>query len=282
MYNLFIDESGKLDLRSVDIKAPHFSLAGVIVHDNCKQNIKVKADRIKFKYWGKVDIVFHANEIRQQKSNFEIFNVSGSKFTITDFCSDFTNHFLNDNYKIGLVSINKINYLKKNPAVAHAITQLSTAKTGSNWEKQVVGASNNLLKKAATELFIMYLDYLVKKGVNGEVIMESSNDIQDMLIYSAYNQILTRGFPPFGMNSQMVRKHFTGISFVTKLNHNVESQLSDIAAHYLNLESKLLDSVITSYPKSHDEDIINILKSKGFNYRKVKGGMQNSSFLRMF
>lgn len=282
MYNLFIDESGKLDLRSVDVKAPHFSLAGVIVHDNLKQPIKIRADRIKFKYWGKVDIVFHANEIRQQKSNFEIFSIAGSKFTIADFCSDFTNHFLNDNYKIGLVSINKVNYLKKNPGVAHAVSKLALARPGSNWEKQVIGTSNNLLKKAATELFTMYLDYLVKKDASGEVIMESSNDIQDMLIYSAYNKILTSGFPSFNMDSQAVRKRLTGISFVTKLNHNIESQLSDIAAHYLNLESKLLDLIITSYPKPYDEDIIKILKSKGFFYRKKTSGVPENSFLRMF
>ena len=282
MFNLYIDESGKHNLKIIDKKAPHFSLAGIIVHDNVKEHLKIIADRIKFKYWGTTNIVFHANEIRQQKDGFSIFKTKDYKFSIDDFCSDFTCNFLNDNYKVGLVSINKLTYLKNNPVIAHAISQLATAKPGSNWEKQVKGASDSLLKKAATELFIMYLDYLIKKDSSGEVIMESSNDVQDIIIYSAYNKILTSGFLPFGLDSAGVRKRLTGISFVTKLNHDIETQLADIAAHYLNLEERLNDSIISSYPYKHDPIIIKLLKSKGFMYKKSNGAEKQISFYKMY
>ncbi|MEK7630705.1 MAG: DUF3800 domain-containing protein [Patescibacteria group bacterium] len=281
MFNLYIDESGKHDLKTIDPRAPHFSLAGILIHDNGKSDLKNKANQIKFKYWGDVNIVFHANDIRQQTGDFAIFKEKKSKLTIDDFYRDLST-FLNYTFKIGLVSINKSTYLAHNPVVAHAVLQLPSAHPGSNWEKQVRGTGNNLLKKVSTELLTMYLDYLNRKKANGEVIMESSNEVQDTLIYSAYNRLLTSGFPPFGMDATTVRKHFTGISFVTKQNHDIESQVADIAAHYLSLESRLNDGVISSYHQKYDQDIIKILKSKTFSYRKVANGIPENSYFKMY
>lgn len=282
MYSLFIDESGKQDLKNIDSAAPHFSLAGIIIHDGSKQALKIRADKIKFKYWGTTNFVLHANEIRQEKNHFAIFKTPSSKFTIDDFCEDLKTNFLDDTYKIGFVSINKNNYLPTNPSVIHAIAQLPTAKPRSNWEKQVVGTGNNLLKKAATELITMYLDYLIRKSGRGVVIVESSTEVQDILIYSAYNAFLVGGFPPFGLSSTDVRRYLTGISFVTKQNQDIESQLSDIAAHYLGLETRLMDGLITAYPKIHDESVIKILKSKTFRYKQRKGVTPINSYFKMY
>lgn len=287
MYSLFIDESGKADLHVVNSSAPHFSLAGVIVHDSSKNDLKVRADQIKFKYWGKTDIVFHANQLRHQTEDFAIFASGASKFSVDDFFGDFCK-FLNANYKIGIVSINKQTFLTSNPGVAHAVSQLPNAQPGSNWLKQVRGTSNNLIRKASTELVTMYLDYLNKKSkntkmeVSGQVMVESSNEVQDLKIYTAYNDLLTRGFQPFGMNTTDVRNRLTGISFVTKQNYDIESQLSDIAAHYLNLEAKFIDGIIGSYPMPYDEEIIKILKSKSFFYKKSLTSVPENSFLKLF
>jgi hypothetical protein len=283
MFTLYIDESGKHDLRNINPLAPHFTLAGIIIHRDNKEPLKIKADRIKFKYWGKTDIVFHAHEMRQEADEFSIFKTGVSKLSLNDFCDDFKTTFLSGDYRIGLVSINKTTFLNNNPTTAHAVSQIPlNAKKTNGWVQQVKGISNGLLKEAATELLTMYLSYLIKKGTSGEVVIESSDEIQDILIYSAYNKMLTYGFAPFGMTTSDVRKHFTGISFVTKKNHDIETQLADISAHYLNLELKKLESIITTYPKTHDEDIISILNTKKFNYKRTTAGLKQSSFYKLY
>jgi hypothetical protein len=79
-----------------------------------------------------------------------------------------------------------------------------------------------------------------------------------------------------------VRKKLTGISFVTKLNHDIESQLADIAAHYFNVESRFQDGLIPNYPKTHDADVIKILKSKTFNYKKDNSSPHINSYYKMY
>ena len=281
MYSLFIDESGKPDLRSVDPSSPHFSLSGVIVHSNAQESLKIKADQIKYKYWGHTNVVFHAYDLRQQAGDFNIFRAHGAKFTVGEFYSDFSS-LLRNNYKVGLVSINKDSYLSAHPNVAHSVTQLQIAGPKSNWERTVTGTSNNLLKKAATEIIAMYLHYLNRKDGRGQVIIESSDEVQDMLLFAAYNKIMISGYAPFGMNTTAVRNRLTGISFVTKRNHDIESQLADIAAHYLNLELKIADELIAAYPRPHDEDVVDILKSKAFQYQKASISTPESSLYSMF
>ena len=85
MYRLFIDESGKSTLKNIENIRPHFSLAGVIVHENTKEALKNRADQIKFKYWGRTDIIFHAQDLRRLTGDFAIFKQTASKFSIEDF-----------------------------------------------------------------------------------------------------------------------------------------------------------------------------------------------------
>lgn len=283
MYNLFIDESGKPHLKSTiaNQQQPYFSLAGVIVHDHTKQALKIKADQIKFKYWGNTDVVFHANDIRMRTGDFSIFNQSNSKFTISDFYSDFIN-LLNGSYKIGVVCINKNNYINQNPPVSNALNQYIKTRA-KGWKVMIDGVEKDLMEKASTQLLNMYLYYLnTKKEMPGEVIMESSDRIQDIEIYSSYNKLLTRGFAPFAMSAFDVRKKLTGISFVTKNNHDIESQLADIAAHYMNIEAKIMDSILKNYPSPTDAQIINVLKGKTFLFNGSNGTKRVNSFVKLF
>jgi hypothetical protein len=280
MYNLFIDESGKSNLKGVDAYRPHFSLAGIIVHDSSKQVLKTRADQIKFKYWGKTNIVFHAQELRCLTGDFKIFKQENAKFTIEDFYSDFKT-FLNGNYKIGFACVNKQNYIQANPEVDHALRELVTAKPESNWKKMIIGREKRLLKDITTEILTMYLSYLKKKKANGTVVVESSAEAQDIDIFSSYNKVLISGFSPFNMSTEDVRNLLTGVSFVTKRNHDIEAQLADIAAHYFNIEARLLDSVQEKYQNPNDESVIKILKSKTFPYQSSDTGFCKNSFCKL-
>lgn len=281
MYRFFVDESGKSDVRSVNGPMPHFIMAGVIVHNDSRQMLKIKADQIKFKYWGTTDIVFHANALRQISDEFLMFKHPSYKFSINEFYDDFAN-LLKMNFKIGIVSINKTNYINSIPPLKNALTQLVVAGKKSNWFTMVIGNEKNLIKTAATELITMYIHYLNRKKARGEVVIESADEAQDMTIFSAYNKILISGFPPFQMNTDAVRSKLTGISFVTKKNHDIEEQLADIAAHYFNVESRIQDGLMKKYPNSHDEDIIKILKTKTFSYQADHKNISENSFRKLF
>lgn len=281
MYRFYIDESGKPDLRNIDPLRPHFFLAGVIVHNNSRQELKIKADQIKFKYWGHTNIVFHAQAIRQITEDFQIFKNPDCKFTIDDFYKDFSN-LLNLNYKIGIISINKSVYIQTKPELQNALLRLPNTQKNSNWFKMVIGYEKNLLKMAATELLTMYIYYLNIKKARGEVVVESCSEAQDMDIFSSYNKILISGFPPFEMNTQAVRQKLTGISFVTKHNHDIEEQLADIAAHYLNIEARKSDLLISDYVNKNDEMIIKIIKSKTFLYKDSIENSPNNSLRKLY
>ncbi len=258
-------------------------MAGVIVHSNTRQELKIKADQIKFKYWGTTNVVFHAQALRQLTEHFSMFKNSNCKFTIDEFYQDFYK-LLGMNYKIGIISANKTNYIQSNPPVKNALAQLPTAGKKSNWFELILGNEKGLIKTLATELITMYIFYLnsKKKDSRGEVIVESADETQDMTIFSAYNKILISGFPPFSMNTNDVRLKLTGISFVTKNNHDIEEQLADIAAHYFNVESRMIDKLIPCYPSVYDEHIIKILKSKTFSYQRDNTGAPENSFKKLF
>ena len=70
-YFLFIDESGSPDPknRQSDI----YIFCGCSIPKYKREELKIWADRIKFKYWGKTNIVFHSREIGRNEGDFSIF-----------------------------------------------------------------------------------------------------------------------------------------------------------------------------------------------------------------
>ena len=94
--------------------------------------------------------------------------------------------------------------------------------------------------------------------------------------------MLISGFPPFNMNTTDVRRRLTGISFVTKENHDIEEQLADISASYLSLEARSIDNLLTSPMSVFDSEIIKILKSKTFRYQSTNASPIENSFRKFY
>ena len=69
-YCLFIDELGTANIN--DPNSKFYILAGCSINEGERQNMKIMADQIKFKYWGNTNIVFHSREIGRKENNFEI------------------------------------------------------------------------------------------------------------------------------------------------------------------------------------------------------------------
>lgn len=116
---------------------------------------------------------------------------------------------------------------------------------------------------------------MYKKANCGKIIIEAADKNQDVDILLAYNQIMGAGVPTMGLTHNQVRDCLTSISFVTKNNHDTETQLADIGSHFLNLDARIRDNIPYGGISAFDKDIITILKQKTF-VAKCNGSSQNS------
>jgi hypothetical protein len=279
MYKLFIDESGKNTLRKIDPNLPFFSMSGVIVHKDNSEAIRIKADQIKFKYWGKMDVVFRATNLRRLTGDFDIF-VRPTKFNLDDFYVDFINLITNSSIRVIWVGMNKAKYISNNPPIKNAVTKVDLPNHGHNWDKMVSGIERKIIKDFTNELLTVYLCHLIKKKDWGQVIMEASDAYQDIGILTAYNELMVRGHTPLNMTSSHIRDFLTAISFVTKKNRDIESQLADIVAHYLNLDAKANDGISSIVPGSYEHRVIEAIKVKIFNYKNHHKQITCNSYIR--
>ncbi len=268
MFKLYIDESGKNTLTHITPYAPHFAVAGIIVHENMDDFIKRRADQIKFKYWGTTKVNFHATEIRQLKGDFAHFASDPAKYA--EFCTDFKEWIRRSTFKLLWVGTNKLTYLKNNPPIQHVVTNgFSTA---------ITKHEKNLTKKTFLELWCIYLCYLTsssKKSSSGKIIVEAADENQDGDILSAYNKIMFGGVSSMGLTRHKVREHLTAISFVTKNNLDTETQLADIASHFLSIDARISESLGYGGVTQFDLDVITLLKEKAFK-AKCGGTTKNS------
>jgi hypothetical protein len=276
MYTLYIDESGDTNLRTIDPARPHFSLSAVITENNNKQQTRERAHQIKFKYWGRTDIVFHVVDLIGFSGPFRQFLPSRSpRFPISDFYADFSNLLRDMDFQIGLVCLNKLNYVASNPSLAGMLKKLSRT-NDKDLYRQIVAEERKIVESHATRVFVMYLYHLIQESVPGQVVIESTGGAQDLSIFAAYGKLLSTGYAGFGMTSKDVRKYFTSISFVTKNNHDTETQLADSVASFLNMHEREQDGITSTTVPEHQE-VINILRSKAFQYAETSSGaLQNS------
>jgi len=151
MYKLYIDESGKNTLTKILSYAPHFAVAGVMVHDLADDFIKRRADQIKFKYWGGTKITFHTNDMRNLKGDFSIFK--GQPDLYYKFQNDFKEFIRCSQFKLLWVGTNKISYLDNNPPIKHVVN--------NNYSKQITTHEKKLTQNTFRRLWEIYLSDLV-------------------------------------------------------------------------------------------------------------------------
>lgn len=277
MFTLYIDESGKSYLRGIDASRPHFTFAGVITKSEVGgEEIRKLADQIKFKYWGKTDVVFHAADLLHLKGIYWRFNIKNKKpspFTIEDFYKDFLRLLSSKEFYIGITCLNKLKFLQlpQNKALAQAVLEVQTSPIKiPNYDTrfvQIINAEKKIVKRGSEKLLLMYLHLLVENGTYGQIVVEATGDPQDLLIFSAYNNLLSVGYPPLNMKGEDIRRYFTSISFATKNNHDIETQLADAAAVFLNLQERKVDGLSEDIsPMPEHAQIIQAFKDKSFDF----------------
>lgn len=239
-FRLYVDESGISDLEHHD---KNFTLCGILVDEYQAEGLKIKADQVKFKYWNTTDIVFHSQEIGAKTNDFTILaNPTTNKNFITDLLV-----FLNTSgYHIIVVSINK------ERAIA------------AGWD------SGKVLDSANEKLIEIFLEFLSYKRCRGQIVMESSS-AKDIAFYKRYIQYLSHGFPKLGLTAENVKKILTSLSFVSKNNHDIESQLADLFAYPATRKFLHDEGIKPLASGSYEEKICNIMGAKIVQIGTEKG-----------
>lgn len=200
-YKLFIDELGNASFKH---PSKLYILSGCSIDESERDKMKIAADRIKFKYWGHTDIVFHSREIGRKDGNFKIFK---DKNLYKSFLCDLENFLNNSNFKTFFLVVDKSDAIK-------------------------IGWNDIKIYKDTTSFIIRnFLLILLSNDSRGEVIIESATAEKDFYFHRALGHFVAEGLKKPKVDHSKVQETLTSISFVSKKNHDIEEQISDLFAH---------------------------------------------------
>jgi len=239
LVNFFIDESGFANPRQKE--SPCYIVCGCMVNNDCRQFLKIKADQIKFKYWGREDIVFHSREIFREEGEFSVLKDAEIR---KDFEKDLFNFLGRGGYQIFIVIIDKEKALKK------------------NWDEMKV------YKESTNAIVRKFVLALLAKKCRGRLTVESATSQKDFLFHKAVGFYLSNGVKEFKIPYSSVQDSLSEISFVTKKNHDIEEQIADLLAYGAKLKFlKKKEREMSNY----DKKILRLLDTKLFFVNKDTG-----------
>ncbi|MBP8591411.1 DUF3800 domain-containing protein [Candidatus Shapirobacteria bacterium] len=237
--NLFTDESGSSNPKAQ--KAGCYILCGCLINDSAREELKIRSEQIKFKFWGKTDIVFHSREIWRKADDFRILQDEKIR---KEFQKLLFNLLSKGGYQIFSIVVDNSQAAKL------------------NWDnKKVYKETTNLMVKN----FILTL--LATKS-RGRLIVESASSEKDFYFHKAASHYLAKGLPEFNVPYTDVQNALTEISFVTKKNFDIEEQIADLLAYgaklkFLNPKGQQLSD--------YDRGILKIFNQKLFTIHPQTG-----------
>lgn len=245
LINFFIDESGSASPKTLNSNL--YILSGIMVDSQSRENLKIRADQIKFKYWNHTDVIFHSREIGRKEGDFKILkdtliekNFNKDLFTLLNMTG----------YQLFAIVIDK----KKIP---------------KNWTEKTI-------YKLSSEIIIQnyILALLAKKTCKGRLVIESATSEKDFYYHKAAGHFLANGFPEININYQQVQDTLTEIAFVTKKNHDIEEQIADLLAYGLKLKYEKSKRTIHN---EYQNKILQIVEQKLFKF-DAKNGEKKKKF----
>ncbi len=233
-YRLFIDELGTANIK--DIKSELYILAGCSIKDYEQQNMKIWADHIKFKYWGRTSIVFHSREIGRKENDFRVFK---DDKLYGEFLSDLQKFLLHSNFKMFFVIVDK--------------------------EKARKFGWNNIKIYKETSYWMVknFLLILLTNDSKGKIIIESATAEKDFYLHKSVGHFLAEGISDLKVNYKKIQDILTSVSFVTKNNYDIEEQIADLFAYAAKC-NYLLDSGGEIKKSSYEDMMLYLLKEKIF------------------
>lgn len=240
LYELFIDELGHSN--PISKQSDIYILLGCVIERFEKENIKIKADQIKFKYWGKTDVIFHSRDLGRSEEDFRIFVKNKKK-----------DEFLNDLYAF----LNNINI-----AVFAVIVDKKSAKE-KGWN------SIKVIKETAKKLYYHFIAWLMANGgAKGKIIVESATAEKDRYYLNEFSYFLSPGCKELSISYKLIQEILTSISFVTKRNYDIEEQIADLFAYSARCKYMRITKKETYKVGTYEDRMIKILERKIFKKPK--------------
>ena len=251
-FELFIDELGNHN--PIDKKSGLYILSGCAVSKEGKIDLTVKADQIKFKYWGHTNIVFHSRDIGRRKGPF---NILKNKKLYTEFINDI---FV---------------YLKEAKITSFIIVCDKKIIRRLGWN------STKVIIETARQLLINYTVWLLgKTNSKGKIIIESATAEKDRYYLNEFSNILSpNNSNLLGIEHKKIKMILTSIAFVTKQNYDIEEQIADIFAYAASCKYLRSIKVKSFKTGSYEDKIIRILDNKLFRM-PTKAGDKKMKFYK--
>lgn len=235
IYKLFLDETGTCALPIDDSRVEYFVLSGVAVREEQRQKLKIRADQVKYRHWRHTNIVFHSREIGLRIGDFAILRDPAIE---TDFHKDLFLFLDQSGMKYIVVSVNKVKALEL------------------QWDY------DQLYTEAADAMLNFFIEFLITRRSRGQIIIESAGTIKDILFYKRYIYYLAHGLPSLDITPQKMKEILTSVSFVSKNNRDIETQIADLLAYPAMCQSKIDDGIFNLIPNSYEEKLCAIFKTK--------------------
>jgi len=247
-YRLYIDELGTASPK--DTTSEMYILSGCSVNKKDCEDLKIRADQIKFKYWGRTDVVFHSREIGRKENDFTI--LKDAKI-FKEFTSDLNTFLFHSKIKMFFIIVDK-----------------AKART-AGWDDIKVH------KDTTAFLIRNFLIILLTGDSRGEIVVESSSVSKDVHLLDSLNFFLGAGIKNLGVGYEKVQDTLTSVSFVTKRNHDIEEQIADLFAYAAKI--KYQSSITKSKPKDdYEKMIVGLLEKKIFSVPTGTGSIKAKFF----
>lgn len=236
VYKLYVDELGMSHPASFE-KSPYYILLGCVIDEYYQKELEDHANHIKFKYWGRTDIILHSADMARTTKEFDIFAANDEKKE--EFFADV------------------LSMLQSAPVTITAAIIDKEKAYRSFWNEQTV------IRRSAETVLFNFLAYIyTKMPCRGKVIIEASSLDRDTQYLAAFNRLLSpsikKRYPIF----DGVRDHLTSINFVTKQNHDIESQVADLLAYGIRCAQEVEATGKQFDKRSYEYKIMRIAESK--------------------
>lgn len=253
LINLFIDELGVASPK--DKQSNLYILSGIMVTSKSREELRILADQIKYKYWNRTDIIFHSREIGRKGGVFDILE---DEETEKNFYKDLLKLLNQGSFQLLGVIVDK-------------------TKMPKNWNEKTIYLKTS---EIMVRNFILAL-IAQQPGCRGKLTVESATAEKDFYFLKVAGFYLSRGFEELGIDFTEVQKVLTEISFVTKKNFDIEEQIADLLAYGMRLKFKNIKADKLSF---YEKKLIEVVDKKLFKMndgtkgRKKKLHSQIESF----
>jgi len=248
--SLFIDESGDPNPRVP--RSEVYILAGCMTDEYSREKLKIGSDQIKFKFWSRTNIIFHSREIGRKEGDFKILK---DPKVYKEFKKDLFNFLNKNSYQMFFVLVDKKKALSR------------------NWNDRKVYTETSF---AIIRNFILSL--VAQGNAKGRLVVEAATSLKDFYFHKAASYFLSAGLPEVGISYQTVQDVLTEISFVTKKNHDIEEQISDLLAFGAKL--KFLGKKHT-YMDEYEKKLVKVVSAKIFKMDPNTGAKKKKYYSKI-